>query len=192
MLVLPMALAFGVASGLGRLRGCGRLWCGGRSCCVHLKRVTLVGGRSDGADNHPNPDYCSDHPLPDGSPNIVFIFTTIVLASFIFIVLGLLKLWQFIKFIPYSVISGFMTRLGFLYVLLQLNPFLGLPGAKTITAAITKLPSTITHIFLPAVTIGALTLRIVMIWPKIPPVTWLPGPFSLGCLSGRGLPHSWV
>ncbi|MEJ2230299.1 MAG: SulP family inorganic anion transporter, partial [Nitrospirales bacterium] len=47
---------------------------------------------------------------------------------------------------------------------------------KSITAAITELPSTIMHTSLPAVGIGVLTLLIVMIWPKISPVTWLPGP----------------
>lgn len=114
--------------------------------------------------------------MPGGSPTIVFIFTTIALDGFILIALGLLKLGQFIKFTTYSVISGFMTGLGFSYMLLQLNPFLGLPAAKSITAAMTEWPSTITHLSMLAVSIGALTLLIVMIWRKISPVSWLPGP----------------
>lgn len=175
MVVLPMALAFGVASGLGAIAG---MW---SAVAAGLVAGPLSGSAwSVGGPTGPMTiqilTIAQTHQLPDGSPNIVFIFTTIALAGCILIVLGLLKLGQFIKFTPYSVISGFMTGLGFLYMLLQLNPFLGLPGAKSITAAITELPSSIMHISLPAVGIGLLTLGIVMLWPKISPVTWLPGP----------------
>jgi len=175
MVVLPMALAFGVASGLGAIAG---MW---SAVAAGLIAGPLSGSPwSVGGPTGPMTiqilTIAQTHQLPDGSPNLVFIFTTIALAGFILIALGLLKLGQFIKFTPYSVISGFMTGLGFLYMLLQLNPFLGLPGAKSITAAITGLPSTIMHTSLPAVGIGLLTLLIVMIWPKISPVTWLPGP----------------
>ncbi|MEJ2230517.1 MAG: SulP family inorganic anion transporter, partial [Nitrospirales bacterium] len=175
MVVLPMALAFGVASGLGAIAG---MW---SAVAAGLVAGPLSGSPwSVGGPTGPMTiqilTIAQTHQLPDGSPNLVFIFTTIALAGFILIALGLLKLGQFIKFTPYSVISGFMTGLGFLYMLLQLNPFLGLPGAKSITAAITELPSTVMHTSLPAVGIGVLTLVIVMIWPKISPVTWLPGP----------------
>jgi len=175
MVVLPMALAFGVASGLGAIAG---LW---SAVAAGLVAGPLSGSAwSVGGPTGPMTiqilNIAQTHQLPDGSPNLVFIFTTIALAGFILIVLGLLKLGQFIKFTPYSVISGFMTGLGFLYMLLQLNPFLGLPGAKSITSAITELPSTIMHTSLPAIGIGILTLVIVVMWPKISPVTWLPGP----------------
>lgn len=175
MVVLPMALAFGVASGLGAIAG---IW---SAVAAGLVAGPLSGSAwSVGGPTGPMTiqilTIAQTHQLPDGSPNLVFIFTTIALAGFILIALGLLKLGQFIKFTPYSVISGFMTGLGFLYMLLQLNPFLGLPGAKSITAAITELPSSIMHTSLHAVGIGMLTLLIVMMWPKISPVTWLPGP----------------
>ena len=184
MVVLPMALAFGVASGLGAVAGMWSAVAAGLVAGPLSGSLWSVGGPT-GPMTIQILTIAQTHPLPDGSPNIVFIFTTIALVGFILILLGLLKLGQFIKFTPYSVISGFMTGLGFLYMLLQLNPFLGLPGAKSITAAIMELPSTITHISLPAVAIGALTLLIVMIWPKISPVTWLPGPL-IGLIVGTG------
>jgi len=184
MVVLPMALAFGVASGLGAIAG---MW---SAVAAGLIAGPLSGSPwSVGGPTGPMTiqilSIAQTHQLPDGSPNLVFIFTTIALAGFILITLGVFKLGQFIKFTPYSVISGFMTGLGFLYMLLQLNPFLGLPGAKSITAAITELPSTITHASLPAVGIGVLTLAIVMVWNKISPVTWLPGPL-IGLFVGTG------
>ncbi len=175
MVILPMALAFGVASGLGAVAG---MW---SAVAAGLVAGPLSGSAwSVGGPTGPMTiqilTIAQTHQMPDGSPDLVFIATMVALAGLILIVLGLLKLGQFIKFTPYSVISGFMTGLGILYMLLQLNPFIGLPGAKSITAAITELPSTIAHASLPALAIGFLTLAIVVIWPKISPVTWLPGP----------------
>ncbi|MDR4495504.1 MAG: SulP family inorganic anion transporter [Nitrospirales bacterium] len=175
MVILPMALAFGVASGLGAVSGMWSAVAAGLIAGPLSGSAWSVGGPT-GPMTIQILSIAQTHQLPDGSPDLVFIFTTIALAGFILIVLGLFKLGQFIKFTPYSVISGFMTGLGFLYMLLQLNPFLGLPGAKSITAAITELPSTFIHASSAAVGIGLLTLFIVIVWPKISPVPWLPGP----------------
>ena len=185
MVVLPMALAFGVASGLGAIAGMWSAVAAGLIAGPLSGSAWSVGGPT-GPMTIQILNIAQTHQFPDGSPNLVFIFTTIALAGFILIMLGIFKLGQFIKFTPYSVISGFMTGLGFLYMLLQLNPFLGLPGAKSITAAITNLPDTIVHASLPAVGIGVLTLVIVILWPKISPVTWLPGPL-IGLFVGTGV-----
>ncbi len=175
MVILPMALAFGVASGLGAIAGMWSAVAAGLIAGPLSGSAWSVGGPT-GPMTIQILSIAQTHQMPDGSPDLIFIFTTIALAGLILIVLGLFKLGQFIKFTPYSVISGFMTGLGFLYMLLQLNPFLGLPGAKSITAAITELPSTFMHASPAAVGIGLLTLCIVMIWPRISPVSWLPGP----------------
>lgn len=182
MVVLPMALAFGVASGLGAIAGMWSAVAAGLIAGPLSGSAWSVGGPT-GPMTIQILSIAQTHQLADGSPNLVFILTTIALAGFILIVLGLLKLGQFIKFTPYSVISGFMTGLGILYMLLQLNPFLGLPGAKSITAAITELPTSFTHASPSAVAIGVLTLLIVIIWQKISPVSWLPGPL-IGLLVG--------
>ena len=184
MVILPMALAFGVASGLGAISGMWSAIAAGLIAGPLSGSPWSVGGPTGPmtiqilAMMHLNP-------LPDGSPNIPFVFTTIALAGFILICLGVFKLGQFIKFTPYSVISGFMTGLGLLYMLLQLNPFLGLPVAKSISAAITGFPASFVHINFEALAIGGLTLLVVIIWPRISPVTWLPGPL-IGLLIGTG------
>ena len=175
MVILPMALAFGVASGLGAVAGMWSAVAAGLVAGPLSGSAWSVGGPTGPMTIHIL-TIAQTHQMSDGSPDLVFIATMIAMAGLILITLGFLKLGQFIKFTPYSVISGFMTGLGFLYMLLQLNPFIGLPGAKSITAAITELPSTIAQASLPALAIGLLTLVIVVIWPKISPVTWLPGP----------------
>ena len=187
MVVLPMALAFGVASGLGAISG---MW---SAIAAGLIAGPLSGSPwSVGGPTGPLTIQILAilhlQPLSDGSPNIPLVFTSIVLAGVILVLLGIFKLGQFIKFTPYSVISGFMTGLGFVYMLLQLNPFLGLPGAKSITEAITALPSSIVHINLEALGIGGLTLLVVIFWPRISPVPWLPGPL-LGLVVGTGVSY---
>lgn len=175
MVVLPMALAFGVASGLGAIAG---MW---SAIAAGLIAGPLSGSPwSVGGPTGPLTiqvlTILQTHRLADGGPDLAFVFTTVALAGVILVVLGIFKLGEFIKFTPYSVIAGFMTGLGLLYMLLQMNPFLGLPGAKSIMSAVTGLPAAIAHVNLAALAIGALTLAIVIFWPKIAPVTWLPGP----------------
>ncbi|RMH36821.1 MAG: SulP family inorganic anion transporter [Nitrospirae bacterium] len=175
MVVLPMALAFGVASGLGAIAG---MW---SAIAAGLFAGPLSGSPwSVGGPTGPMTiqvlTILQTHQLPDGSPDVIFVFTTIALAGVILIAIGFFKLGEFIKFTPYSVIAGFMTGLGLLYMLLQLNPFWGLPGAKSIMAAVTGIPSAIPQINVAALAIGIVTLALVLIWPKISPVPWLPGP----------------
>lgn len=182
MVVLPMALAFGVASGLGAIAG---LW---SAIAAGLIAGPLSGSAwSVGGPTGPMTIQilatAQTHRLADGSPDVVFVFTTIALAGFILICLGVFKLGQFIKYTPYSVISGFMTGLGLLYMLLQLNPFLGLPGAKSIMAALTGLGSSLAQVNGGALAIGVFTLGVVFFWRRVSPVTWLPAPL-VGLLAG--------
>jgi SulP family sulfate permease len=56
--------------------------------------------------------------------------TATILAGFILILLGLFRLGDFIKFIPFSLIIGFTTALGTLILLAQIKDCLGLPALK--------------------------------------------------------------
>ena len=47
------------------------------------------------------------------------------MRSSIQILLGLLKLGKYITLMPYSVISGFMSGIGVILIILQIAPFLG-------------------------------------------------------------------
>ena len=44
--------------------------------------------------------------------------------------LGLVGIGRFIAFTPYSVISGFMSGIGIIIILLQTLPFMGMPVAE--------------------------------------------------------------
>ncbi|MCF8237327.1 MAG: SulP family inorganic anion transporter [Saprospiraceae bacterium] len=56
---------------------------------------------------------------------IPFILATFFLAGLLESLLGVFKLGKFIRFIPYSVVSGFMSGIGLIIIITQLFPFLG-------------------------------------------------------------------
>lgn len=56
---------------------------------------------------------------------IPFIFATFFLAGLLESLMGVVKLGKYIRFIPYSVVSGFMSGIGLIIIITQLFPFLG-------------------------------------------------------------------
>jgi len=54
-----------------------------------------------------------------------FIIATFVMTGLIQAALGLFKLGKYIKYIPYPVVSGFMSGIGIIIVVTQLFPFIG-------------------------------------------------------------------
>ena len=55
--------------------------------------------------------------------------TVIVLGGLIQVLLGVLRMGRFVIYTPYVVISGFMSGVGFIIMLIQALPFLGAPSA---------------------------------------------------------------
>ncbi len=60
--------------------------------------------------------------LEQGMPVII---ATFVLTGLIQVLLGVLKLGKYIKYIPYPVVSGFMSGIGVIIVVTQIFPFIG-------------------------------------------------------------------
>ena len=88
--------------------------------------------------------------------------------------LGVLRLGRFITLVPYSVVSGFMSGIGFIILILQLGPFVGV----TTTGGVVGSLSTLTELPLPnpaAISIGVMTLAVVFLTPaRIR--QWVPSP----------------
>ena len=60
--------------------------------------------------------------LEKALPAILMVF---ILAGLMQIVLGILKVGQYIRYIPYPVVSGFMTGIGVIILVTQLLPLMG-------------------------------------------------------------------
>jgi SulP family sulfate permease len=83
------------------------------------------------------------------------------------ILLGTLKLGKYITLMPYSVISGFMSGIGVILIILQLSPLLGHsapPGG--VLGTISMLPDTLSNIKFSELLLGLLTLGVLIYFPK--------------------------
>lgn len=175
MVVLPMALAFGVASGLGASAG---LWA---AIAAGLVAGPLSGfAWSVGGPTGPMTIQLlavfAMFPTADGKPDVAMAGAAVVLGGLILIGLGLFKLGGFIRYTPYSVISGFMTGLGLIYMILQIHPFFGLPSAKSIQSAVGSLPELPGLMNTDAALVGFLTLGAILAWSRFTRISWLPAP----------------
>ncbi len=127
IVALPLALAFGVSSGLGPTAGLyGAIFVsffaalfGGTSTQISgptapMTAVSMIVIASIIATN--------DGDVTKAMPIILTVF---LLAGLMQIVLGAMGLGKYIRYIPYPVVSGFMTAIGVIILLTQILPSLG-------------------------------------------------------------------
>lgn len=96
-----------------------------------------------------------------------------VLAGIILILMGLLKFGSLIKFIPYTITTGFTSGIAITIVVGQIKSFLGLTTDPNVNAieTVEKIEEVIRHIGTinwSAVIVGAVCLAILIIWPMLP------------------------
>lgn len=163
---LPMALAFGVASGAGAEAGLyGAVMVG--------LFAALFGGTSTLISEPTGPmtvvmtavltTLIADNP----ENGRAMAFTVVMMAGLFQIALGALKLGKYITLMPYSVISGFMSGIGIILIILQLAPFLGHPSPPGgVTGTLAALPQLLTSIRPVEFLLGAATLGILFFAPK--------------------------
>ncbi|QNJ17700.1 sulfate transporter family protein [Synechococcus sp. A18-40] len=88
--------------------------------------------------------------------------------------LGVLRLGRFITLVPYSVVSGFMSGIGIIILILQLGPFIGVTTTGGVVGCLSKLA----ELPIPnpsAISIGVMTLAVVFLTPaRIR--QWVPSP----------------
>lgn len=163
---LPMALAFGVASGAGAEAG---LY---GAVLVGLF-AALFGGTSTLISEPTGPmtvvmtavltTLIADNP-ENGK---AMAFTVVMMAGLFQIALGALKLGKYITLMPYSVVSGFMSGIGIILIILQLAPFLGHPSPPGgVTGTLAALPGLLTSIRPVEFILGAFTIGILFFAPK--------------------------
>jgi len=174
-IALPLALGFGVASGLGAITGMWGAIAGGFV-------GGLFGGSNVGVSGPTGPKTVQlavvmhDHMLANGQPDLGFAFGCVFLSGVIMLILAAMGVGKFIYLTPYSVISGFMCGIGAIVIIIELNPFLGLPTLSSVREALLSIPSSLMNAHLDALMISLLTLGTILIWPKITKVIWLPAP----------------
>ena len=163
---LPLALAFGVASGAGAEAG---LW----GAILVGFFAALFGGSTSLISEPTGPMTVIMTAVltsmlasyPEGG--VAMAFTVVMLAGLFQITLGYLKLGKYITLMPYSVISGFMSGIGIILIILQLAPFLGHPSpAGGVMGTLRALPDLIMALHFSELFLGLLTLGVLFYLPK--------------------------
>ena len=95
------------------------------------------------------------------------ILLTFLLGGLFQVIFGFLNIASYVKYFPYPVVSGFMSGVGLIIVILQLFPFAGLDSAKSTLAVIQDFPRLFTEVNLSALILGAVTIAIYFLFPKV-------------------------
>jgi SulP family sulfate permease len=103
----------------------------------------------------------------DPENGLAMAFTVVMLAGIFQVLFGVFRLGKYIILMPYSVISGFMSGIGVILIILQLAPFLGQQSPKGgVLGTLTNLPNLLANINPAAAILGALTLAIIFLMPR--------------------------
>jgi len=161
VVALPLALAFGEASGAGPIAG---LW----GAIFVGFFAALFGGTGAQVSGPTGPMvvvFAGVFASLSGDPKLVF--AAVVLAGLLQIVMGVFRLGDYIRLVPYPVVSGFMSGIGVIIIALQVSRLFGHEpeGGGTIPA-LAAIPGSVADPVFAAVLVGAIALATVFLWPK--------------------------
>lgn len=168
IVALPLALAFGVQSGLGAEAGLyGAIAAGilaallggtatqvtgptGPMTVISASVVAIAVGRTGSVES-----------------GLGIILLTFFLAGAFQVLFGVLGIAKYVKYFPYPVISGFMSGVGLIIVVLQIWPFLGTNSPKSTLEVFTRIAEPLSNMNWAAVGIGTLTVLVYYLFPRI-------------------------
>lgn len=161
IIAFPQALAFGVASGMGAsagiwgaiilsifagILGCNLPLISGPTGPVSIVIATVVG-------------LCSG--------SITAVVSILVMAAVFQMIISLTPVPRMIKYVPYPVISGFLTGIGMIIIILQIAPLLGGVAQSSTIKALMLYPSVFANINIQAILLGFGTLFLLFFTPKV-------------------------
>jgi SulP family sulfate permease len=168
IVALPLALAFGVQSGMGAAAGL-------YGAIILGFFAALLGGTPSQISGPTGPMTVVSAAMvasfinQTGSLETAFggIIACFVLAGILQIVMGVLKIGSLIRFIPYPVISGFMSGIGVIIILLQLFPALGQKSPGSTIDVVKTIGPALQNVNLWALMYAAVAIAIIYLFPKI-------------------------
>ncbi|MCC6139692.1 MAG: SulP family inorganic anion transporter [Nitrospira sp.] len=161
VVALPLALAFGVASGAGAIAGLyGAIFVG--------LFAALFGGTPAQVSGPTGPmTVVMAGLLVQFSQEPALAFSAVILGGGLQILLGLSGVGRYITLMPYPVISGFMSGIGAIIIILQAAPLVGhAVQSGSVLATLGMLPPLLMSPVLDALALGVLSLAIVSATPE--------------------------
>lgn len=168
VVALPLALAFGVQSGLGAEAGL-------YGAMILGFFAALLGGTNTQISGPTGPITVLTGGLIAVSIQnfgslenaLPVIFFTFCLASIFQVLMGIFKLGQYIRYVPYPVISGFMSGIGILIIILQIYPSMGLSSPSNVNDIVYGLFHTLDNVNYQAIALCAGTVFIIYLFPLV-------------------------
>lgn len=174
VVAIPLALGFGVASGLDRLQLDGVPMNGALAGLLGAIIVgflaAVLGGTPSQVSGPTGPMTVVVAGLVSqatGDPR--WVFATIALSGILQVLYGLVGLGKMIRYFPYPVLSGFMSGIGVIVIVLQLPQLLGLPAAVNPLQALKELPADVMKAVPAAVALGSATVALIYLLPYLIP-----------------------
>ncbi|WP_424102928.1 SulP family inorganic anion transporter, partial [Moorena producens] len=160
IVALPLALAFGVSSGAGAITGLyGAIFVG--------LLAALFGGTPSQISGPTGPmtvvmtTVFTALIAKNPDTGLAIAFTVVMLGGLFQILFGILRLGKYITLMPYTVISGFMSGIGVIIILIEIAPLLGYESSGTVVSSLRDLPNVLANPNPAATGLGILTLVIV-------------------------------
>ena len=161
VIALPLAIGFGIASGVTPQQG---LW------------TAIVAGLVISA--------CGGSRFQIGGPTGAFVpilagvvaahgyaglATATVMAGVLLVLMGLFRLGALLRYIPFPVVAGFTSGIAVIILLGQVPDFLGLAIAKPGHAPelLLEIARHLRETHLPSLAVGAVSLAVVFLWPRL-------------------------
>ncbi len=169
IVALPLALAFGEQTELGAIAGLYGAIAIGIFAAIFGGTPTQISGPTAPM-TVVSAVIIADSIKYAGSfeAGLPIVIATFVLAGFFQVMLGLFKLGSYIKYVPYPVVSGFMSGIGVIIVISQIFPFFGVNspdgGVMATINSIHKIPE-IVNVF--SIIIALSTIVIIYLLPKL-------------------------
>lgn len=160
VVALPLALAFGVTSGLGPLAGM-------YGAIIVGFFAAIFGGTPAQISGPTGPmTVVMTAIVMHFAHNPAIAFTIVMLGGIFQMLFAMLKFGRYINLVPYPVISGFMSGIGCIIIILQLAPFVGQVSSGNPLRSILDLPDLFSQIQPQAITLGIIALAIVWLIPQ--------------------------
>jgi len=168
VVALPLALAFGVQSGMGAIAGIyGAIFVGFFAAIFGGTNTQITGPTgpmtvlSAMVIMQAVTDYGS---LQQALPMILMTFALVGVFQVVF---GVIRLGDYIKYIPYPVISGFMTGIGIIIILLQIYPMLGHSAPTKVIQVFTQILTPLSAIGWQSLSLALVTIVVIYVFPRI-------------------------
>ncbi len=161
IIAFPQALAFGVASGMGASAG---IW-----GAIILSLVAGILGCNLPLISGPTGPCAIITAIivTAAAGNLQEVIPILLMAAILQILISLTEIPRMIKYVPYPVISGFLTGIGLIIIILQISPLLGGETYSSTIKALLAYPHLFANINPHTAILGIATLVMLFFTPKI-------------------------